>query len=213
MARGTFNVMPPDFDGGMRPIGMFVVPNIQMRGFTLNPPNSTLESRNEIPVCSRDGILQEDTITGYFPGLTHAWAPEAGAGGYQGRQDQLSLSEHHAACKGTRRDPAGRKNPFRRKHPSLKSLSIFQVSNASRPGEGDHYAIVTPEQNVVSGLAHATPFSTTAAMAPGSYVMSHPSPWGATGAMALDDGYVASVYAKSPGYSVRSKPRQHAAGV
>ena len=63
-----FNVVPPDFDGGMRPIGMFVVPNIQMPGFTLNPPHSTLESRIEIPVCSRDGILQEDTITGYFPG-------------------------------------------------------------------------------------------------------------------------------------------------
>ena len=56
---------------------------------------------------------------------------------------------------------------------------------------------MTPEQ-MVSGLTHATPFNTMAAMAPGSYVVEYPSPWGATGAMALDDGYVASVYAKSP---------------
>ena len=71
-----FNVLPPDCDGGMRPTGMYVVPRIQIPGFTLNPPHSTLESRIEIPVCSCDGILQEDTITGYFPGQTQAWSPK-----------------------------------------------------------------------------------------------------------------------------------------
>ena len=79
----------------------------------------------------------------------------------------------------------------------LEFLSVFNIWSTSQPGEGDHYAIMTPEQ-MVAGLTHVTPSNTTAAMVPGSYVLQYPSLWGATGAMALDDGYVASVYAKFP---------------
>ncbi|MBU4365894.1 MAG: hypothetical protein L6437_10230 [Kiritimatiellae bacterium] len=209
-----FNVLPPNFDGGMRPIGMHVIPRIKIPGFTLQPPNSTLEARNEIPVCSRDGILQEDTITGYFTTNASAWVPKLAPVDIK----DVTINYRYLNITPRAGDPGvillEGKIGFT-KAAKVESLAIFSVSHTSQPGEGDHYAMVTPEQNIV-GLTHTTPFNVVAPMAPGSYVAEFPSLWGATGAMALDDGYVASVYAKFPGVhlsvSLGNMPREMKAG-
>ena len=58
-------VRPPDFDGGMRPFPMNVTPGFETPGFSLFPPGATPESKNQIAVCSVDGLLQGDDIVGY----------------------------------------------------------------------------------------------------------------------------------------------------
>lgn len=209
-----FNVLPPDFDGGMRPIGMHVIPRIDIPGFSLQPPNSTLEARDEIPVCSRDGLLQEDTLTGYFPGPTDAWSPKLAPVDIK----DVKINYRYLNITSRAGDPGvillEGKIGFE-KAAKVNSLAIFSVFHTSQPGEGDHYALVTPENSVV-GMSHATLFNAVAPMAPGSYVLAFPSLWGATGAMALDEGYVGNVYAKFPGIhlgvSLGNLPREMKAG-
>ncbi len=209
-----FNILPPDFDGGMRPIGMQVVPTINIPGFALSPPGSTLESRDEIPVCSRDGLLQEDTITGYFPGPADAWHPKLAPADIK----DVRINYRYLNITPRAGDPGvillEGKVRFE-KAVKLEAMSVFGVFHTSQPGEGDHFMISTPEQTV-AGITGAIPFSTVSPMAPGSYLLAFPSLWGSTGAMAIDDGYVANVYAVFPsvhlGVSLAGMPREMKAG-
>jgi hypothetical protein len=209
-----FNILPPNFDGGMRPIGMYVIPDLRIAGLRLKPPEGVWESQIAIPVSSRDGLLQADLLTGYFPGPTSAWAPKLAPIDIQ----DVKISYRYLDITPRAGDPGvilleGRIGFA--KSLTVQGLGVFSVFHRSSPGEGDHYAIVTPDQNV-SGLGQATPFQATAAMAPGSYVMAFPSLWGSTGAMALDEGYVGTVAAKSSsvhlGVSLGNMPRHVQAG-
>ncbi|MCY2994543.1 MAG: hypothetical protein NTY19_42760 [Planctomycetota bacterium] len=79
----------------------------------------------------------------------------------------------------------------------LEFLNVFSIFHSSQPGEGDHYAMVTPETNV-AGMVAGEPFNATGKMVSGSYGCVFPSLWGSAGLMALDDGYVMNLYAKAP---------------
>jgi hypothetical protein len=97
----------------------------------------------------------------------------------------------------------------------LNSLDVFCISYVSRPGEFDHYALVTPETNV-AGMVAGEPFAATGRMVPGSYGCLFPSLWGSSGLMALDEGYVMEFDAKAPGFhlgvQLADMPRQIKAG-
>ncbi|MCG2661135.1 MAG: hypothetical protein L6437_12935, partial [Kiritimatiellae bacterium] len=212
-----FNILPPDFDGGMRPVGLHVIPRIGTPGFHMIPTNvakSTLETRMEIPICSKDGILQEDTILGYFPGPADAWSPKLAPVDIKG----VKINYRYLDITPRAGDPGVilLESKILFEQPvKLTSLDIFSVFHTSQPGEADHYAMVTPEKTV-SGLTAAQPYSGSGIMVPGSYVVVFPSLWGSSGAMALDDGYVASTYAKFPGVHVNvalaNMPREIKAG-
>lgn len=209
-----FNILPPDFDGGMRPVGMGIMPGISAEGLTIAPPNSTLEQRMEVPVCSRDGLLQGETLTGFFPCIADCWQNKCTP---QDIQD-VRIRYRYLNITARPHDPGvvlleGRIR-FERAM-KLNSLSVFNEFPTSRQGEVDHFAIVTPEVNV-AGISAPTPFSASAKMIPGSYVCVFPSVWGSSGAMALDDGYLAVARSKTPGNHIGVQlaglPREVAAG-
>lgn len=209
-----FNVLPPHFDGGMRPIGMNIIPQFQTPSFTLPPPNSTLETKSEISVCSRDGLLQEDTITGYFPGHADAWSPKLVPFDVK----DVKINYRYLNITPRAGDPGvillEGKIRFE-KATKLESMAIFSIFHSSKPGEGNQFHIETPGQTM-DGISGPTPFSITSEMIPGSYVSVFPSFWGSTGAMAIDNGYIANVSAVFPnvhvGVSVGNMPRKMKAG-
>jgi len=209
-----FNILPPRFDGGMRQIAMHIIPNIKISGFSLNPPGSTLEARDEIPVCSRDGILQEDTITGYFPGRADAWSPKLEPVDIK----DVKISYRYLDITARAGDPGVIlfEGKVRFEKPAkLESLAVFSVCHAGSQGDGNQYMIATPDRTV-AGINSSVPFSASAPVIPGSYVVAFPSLWGSTGAMALDDGYIAGVYAVLPSVrldlSLANMPRNMKAG-
>lgn len=191
-----FNILPPDFDGGMRPVGLHITPRFQIPGYTYAPPDSTLESRMGVPVCARDGLLQHDEVVGYFPGRADAWSPKPAPqdiAGVRVRYRYLDITPRAhdpgvLLVEGTL--------TFERDM-QLESLHVFSIFHSSQPGEGDHYALVTPETNV-AGMVAGEPFHATGKMVPGSYGCVFPSLWGSAGLMALDEGYVMNLYAKAP---------------
>ncbi|MBI2193187.1 MAG: hypothetical protein HYU36_14500 [Planctomycetes bacterium] len=192
-----FVMLPPDFDGGMRPVGMHIMPRFQVADQTFWPPNCTLEARMGVPVCSRDGLLQHDSVVGYFPDDSNAsaWSPK------RPPKDIEGVAIHYRYLNITPRahDPGVvlLEGSLRFDHPAkLESLSLFSIFHSSQPGEADHYALVTPE-TTVAGLAAGEPFNASGRMAPGSYACVFPSLWGSTGILALDDGYQAGVYAQT----------------
>lgn len=196
-----FAILPPDFDGGMRPIGMHVMPRIQAAGFELNPPNSALESRMEIPVCSRDGLLQADTVTGWFPCAANAWERKCAPHDIK----DVRIRYRYLNITPRAHDPGVIlvEGSIRfEKAMKVDALYVFSIFHSSQPAEGDHYALVTPEANV-SGLVAPEPFNASGRMAPGSYACLYPSPWGSSGILALDDSLKAHLYSKAPGNSVQ----------
>ncbi len=209
-----FSILPPDFDGGMRPVGLNVTPRFQSPGYTYAPPNSTLESRMGVPVSSCDGILQHDEVVGYFPGQASAWQPKLAP------KDVEGVKVHYRYLDITARadDPGvllvEGSLTFERAM-KLESLAVFSIFHGSRPGEGDHYALVTPETNV-AGMIAGEAFSATSKMVPGSYGCVFPSLWGSAGLIALDEGYTMNLYAKTPGVHLIAQladmPREMKAG-
>jgi len=209
-----FRMLPPACDGGMRPIGLHVMPRIRCKGYVYQPDGTTLESKMEVPVASRDGILQDNTVVGYFPGKTDAWNPKTAPKDIKGvrvRFRNLDIVKRAGdpgvlLVEGTLRFERAMK---------LESLNLFDIFHASQPGEGDHYAIVTPE-TTVSGMTAGERFEARGRAVPGSYVCVFPSLWGSSGIVALDEGYRFSVYAKAPGVGVHAAltdmPRQMKAG-
>jgi len=211
-----FNILPPDFDGGMRPVGMHVQPWFQIPDYTCAPPSSTLESRMEVPLCSRDGLMQDNTIVGYFPGKSdyHAWGPKVAPKDIDGVRVRYRYLDITARA----HDPGvllleGSLHFDRAM--KLNHLSLFNVFHTSEQGEGDHFALVTPE-TTVSGMVAGEPFGAGGRMGPGSYACVFPSLWGSTGIIALDDGSRAEVYSQPPsnhiGVSLVDVPREIKAG-
>lgn len=209
-----FNMLPPDFDGGMRPVGMQVQPWFQIPDYTYVPQSTTLESRMEVPLCSRDGLMQDNTIVGYFPGTTDSWSPKPAPKDIEGvrvkyRYLDITKRAHDPGVillEGSLHFDRAMK---------LNYLSLFNIFHTSEQGEGDHFALVTPETSV-SGMVAGEPFGAGGRMAPGSYACVFPSLWGSTGIIALDDGYRAEVYSKPPsnhiGVSLADVPREMKAG-
>ena len=77
-------------------IATHVAPNISSPDLPALPPNAITENRNGWPMCSRDGIMQEDNIVGYFPGQTDAWHPKLtphDAEGFTARYRYLSVTQ------------------------------------------------------------------------------------------------------------------------
>jgi len=206
--------LPPQFDGGMRPVGMHVMPWFRIPDYTYQPPGSTLESRMEVPVCSRDGILQADSVVGYFPGTADAWHLKPAPKDIEG----VRVNYRYLDVTPRAHDPGvillEGSLKFDRAM-KLDSLNLFSISHSSRPGEGDHYALVTPQTNV-AGVVAGERFSASGRMVPGSYGCVFPSPWGSTGVVALDEGYVGSVYCDAPGVHIglalADMPREMKAG-
>ena len=209
-----FNILPPDLDGGMRPVGLNVTPGFQSPGYTYAPPGSTLESRMGVPVCSCDGLLQQDEIIGYFPQQASSWQPKLASQAIEG----VKVRYRYLDITPRAHDPGvlliEGSLSFERTM-KLDSLTVFSIFHASRPGQGDHYALVTPETNV-AGMVAGEPFSTNGRMVPGSYGCVFPSLWGSAGLMALDEGYVMDLGAKAPGIHLGVRwadmPRQMKAG-
>ena len=209
-----FNILPPDFDGGMRSIAMNLPPSLNAKDLTPIPPGSTIENRMEVPVCSCDGILQDDHLVGYFPANVSAWENKVAPVDfkdvqYRFRTLDINPRPHDPGVmllEGTVRFLRAMK---------VDSLMVFALFPSVRPGEADHYAIMTPTANI-SGLASSQPNNASGKMIPGSYVCVYPSLWGSSGAMALDDGYIASAYSKLPGNHVGitldNMPREVKAG-
>ena len=210
-----FNMLPPMFDGGMRPVGMQVTPWFRASGYTFTPHGPrTLETRMHVPVCSRDGLLQGDTVMGYFVGKTNAWHRKSAPKNIEGvrvgyRYLDITPRAHDPGVillEGTMRFERAMK---------LESVHLFAVFHSSQPGEGDHYAIVTPQANV-AGMAAGKPFHASGRAVPGSFACVFPSLWGSTGIMALDDGTMFNVSAKPSnvhiGATLANMPRQMKAG-
>jgi hypothetical protein len=186
-----FNILPPDFDGGMRPIGMHVTPYFSAKDFTFTPPNSTLETRMEVPVCSRDGLLQDDNVVGYFAGNTHAWTIKSAPKDIDGARIRYRYLDITARA----HDPGViyLEGTLTADRPlTLQSMHLFNVFHSAQPGEGDHYALSTPNTNI-AGMSQGAPYSATDVAAPGSYACAFPSLWGSTGIIILDDGYAIEV--------------------
>jgi hypothetical protein len=209
-----FNILPPDFDGGMRPVGLHITPWFQAPGYTLAPPDATLEARMGVPLSSRDGLLQHDEVVGYFPGPADAWSPKKAPKDIEGvkiRYRYLDITPR-AGDPGVVLVEGSLK--FERPM-KLDSLNVFSIFHSSQPGEGDHYALVTPDASV-AGVAAGEAFDAAGRMAPGSYGCVFPSLWGSAGLMALDEGYVMSLRAKSPsvhfGVQRADMPREVKAG-
>ncbi|NCQ32637.1 MAG: hypothetical protein GW802_35405, partial [Armatimonadetes bacterium] len=163
----TTSILPPDFDGGMRPVGMHVQPWFQIPDYTCAPPSSTLESRMEVPLCSRDGLMQDNTIVGYFPGKSdyHAWGPKVAPKDIDGVRVRYRYLDITARA----HDPGvllleGSLHFDRAM--KLNHLSLFNVFHTSEQGEGDHFALVTPE-TTVSGMVAGEPFGAGGRMGPG----------------------------------------------
>jgi hypothetical protein len=209
-----FSILPPEFDGGMRPFAMNVTPSFQSPGYTQAPPGSTLESRMGVPVCSRDGLLQHDQIVGYFPGVASSWEPKLAPKNIEGVKVRYRYLDITARA----RDPGvllvEGSLTFARAM-KLESLNVLSIFHASQPGRGDHYALATPEANV-AGMVAGEPFSASGKMVPGSYGCLFPSPWGAAGLIALDEGYMMDLGVKAPGVHLivrlADMPRQMRAG-
>ncbi len=188
----AFRISPPGVDGGMRPIAGSITPTI-FNQFTLDPKQPkmwpTPETRMEIPVCSRDGILQEDTVTGYFTSATSSWVPKL---------VPVELKDTKINYRYLNITPrAGEVGVILlegsivfNKAANIKgqALQIFASAIVSKPGEGDHYAMVTSEVTV-AGQHSTSNFGMEATMKPGSYAVIFPAQLGSTGAMALDEGY------------------------
>ena len=197
----AFMSSPPGVDGGIRAIGMQIIPSVFFQ-FAVDPKqpklNPILETRMDIPVCSKDGILQEHTGTGIFDRNK-----AVGAIGWNCRQIPMDLKDVDINVRYLNITPnasdmgvillegrIGFKNPVKLDNP----MEIYSSSVAAKPGNGDHYAISTPKQTVADKI----PLSTEAPMTSGSYVMIYPAQLGSSGAMALDDGYTAKVNCSYP---------------
>lgn len=209
-----FNILPPYFDGGMRPIGMHVMPWVQTPGFELMPPETTPEARNQIAVCSRDGLLQGDDIVGYFPGTADAWQRKPAPRDVEG----LRISYRYLNLTPRAHDPGvillEGKVHFE-KAMRVEGAHVFRIFHSAQPGEGDHYAISLPD-TVVSGLGAATQYNVGGKAAPGSYAVLYPSLWGSTGVIVLDEGYTLGLSAKTGSghmsLSLSDLPREMQAG-
>jgi hypothetical protein len=204
-----FNVLPPEFDGGMRAVAMTISPYFQIADYTYTPGGSLVEVRNEVGVCSRDGLQQGDVQVGYFKGDTNSWAPKLAP---------VDVKDVHIAYRSLDFTPRSGDlgvvlvegtltvdKPLK-----LESFNVFGIFHTSQPGEGDHYAISTPEMTV-AGITAPQPYSGTWRTAPGSYGMVFPSIWSSTGVMALDDNLTIGTYDKAPnchiGASLANMPR------
>jgi hypothetical protein len=200
-AMRAFMISPPGVDGGMRPIGMDVVPSLFYQ-FAIDPQQPKmwprLQTRMEVPVCSRDGMLQEHTSTGI--------TDNSKGDGSDSRQVPWDLKDVEINVRylcPTMRPGDMSTMLLEGRIGFLKDvkingpLGIFGTSVVSKPGNGDHYAIATPEQTI-TGLNQTAQFWAESPMTPGSYAMIFPAQLGSTGAMALDDGYSALVDAAYP---------------
>lgn len=190
-----FNILPPDLDGGMRPIGMQIIPQLSIPGFTLCPADATQGARMEVPLCSRDGLLQEDSLNSYFPGKVDAWNAKSvpvKIDGVQVRYRYLNLTARaHDPGVILLEGSLTFERPIR-----LNSARLLYIFQTTQPGEGDHYVLMTPEATV-AGLSQGAPFSASGKAVPGSYAMLYPSLWGSTGVIMLDDGYRLTVAART----------------
>lgn len=209
-----FVQLPPDFDGGMRPIGMHVMPWFQTPGFTLFPEKSVPEARNQISVCSKDGLLQGDDIVGYFPSNTSSWEPKPAPKDVEG----MHISYRYLDITPRAHDPGVllvEGNIHFDKPMKLEGANLFAVYASTQPGEADHYAINVPG-TTVAGLGTGEVYAAAGKAVPGSYAMLFPSLWGASGVMALDDGYNMAIYSKtgsgSINLSLADVPREMKAG-
>ena len=156
---------------------------------------ATAESKNQIPVCSKDGLLQGDDIVGYFPGTASSWEPKPAPKDVEG----MHISYRYLDITARAHDPGvvlvEGKILFD-KPMTITGAHLFAIFSATQQGEGDHYAISTPEydsdrdgcrralqrkqQGSARQLCHAVSLT-----------------WGSGGVMVLDDGYLLEVYAKT----------------
>lgn len=200
-AMRAFEISPPQVDGGMRPISLDIQPTI-FHQFATHPEDPKvwprLETRMEVPVSSRDGILQEHTATGLVD--------NAKGDGWTARQVPWDLKGIDVNIRYLNITPQTKdmgvillegQIGFTEDATIQEPVEIVSAQVTATPGHGDHYAIVTPEVNVV-GLNQSKPFHAEAPMIPGSYAMIFPAQLGATGVMALDEGYVARINAQYP---------------
>jgi hypothetical protein len=209
-----FTILPPEFDGGMRSIAMYVRPWFDAKDFPRPPQGSTPENRDEIAVCSPDGLLQGDEEVGYFAGPTTPWTPRLPRHDLEGVHAQWRSLAFYARAhdpgvilvEGTMKFDRDTK---------VDGVHVYSQWISSGPGEGDHYTVVTPDMNV-SGLTGHPIATGEAKMIPGSYMVAWPSLWGSTGVLALDDGYSGGFYANAPSVSLvmslTGMPRQMKAG-
>ncbi len=209
-----FNLVPPNFDGGIRAAAFKILPQVKAPGFTLAPPDSAMEQRIEQPVASRDGILQDETVIGYFPRKTDAWTAKYPP---QDLRDVVIRSRFLDIAKRAH-DPGVVmvEGTLRFNQPQqLDELLVGRVAHTAEPGQNDQFAIRTPATSVAGGVG-TTPYSARAGAAPGSYACVFPSLWGASGFMALDDGYRLTLNSKNPntrlGIELADLPRAVNAG-
>ena len=209
-----FVQLPPDFDGGMRPFPMTPMPWFETPGFQLFPEKTTPEAKNQIPVCSRDGLLQADDIIGYFPGTASSWDPKPAPKNVKG----IHVSYRCLDITPRAHDPGVLlvEGNVRFDRPmNVNGAHLFAIFAATQQGEGDHYALNTPG-TTVTGVAAGEPYSAGGKAVPGSYAMLFPSLWGSGGVMVLDDGYLLDVSAKTGnghvGLSLDNMPREMKAG-
>jgi len=189
-----FNILPPYFDGGMRPFGMHILPSIW--GVKLFPSGSTPETKMGIPVCSRDGILQEDNIVGYFPETTSAWKPKF----IPADVKNVEITYRYLDITPRAKDPGvilltGRIK-FKKKM-KIDKIEIYSSGRGTSPGDGDHFLVMTPEKKI-TGVVSNNPISLSVEMTSGSYIMAYPCLWGSSGAIAIDDGYICNLSVKKP---------------
>lgn len=185
-----FNIIPPVYDGGLLPFPMQVAP--KLTGVDICPPGKVLETRMEIPVCSRDGLLQEDKITGYFPEITTAWKSkfipiDIKAADISYRYLNLPVRSEDPGVillEGTIKFNETAK---------IKKIRIFRTFKNIAPGEEYLYTIMTPETKI-SGKTGTVVEKFSAPMETGSYILAYPCLWGSSGAIALDDNLAGMIY-------------------
>ncbi|HEY3416682.1 MAG TPA: hypothetical protein VGM23_07340 [Armatimonadota bacterium] len=192
----SFVQLPPDFDGGMPSFPIWTVPSVETPGFQPSPVSegvtATPEVKDQIAVCSRDGILQGDDIVGYFPGPTSCWTPKPAPRDIKG----MRISYRYLDIATRAHDPGVLlvEGKIHFDQPmTLKSSLLFNISHHTQQGDGDHYAINIPG-TVVSGMAAGDYYSAAGKTVSGSYAMMFPSICGSTGVMTLDEGYQLTVY-------------------
>lgn len=194
-----FNILPPYFDGGMRPFGMNVLPLIS--GLKIFPPESVAETKMGMPVCSRDGLLQEDNIVGYFPKITSSWAPKFKPVDIK----DVEITYRYLDITPRAGDPGVILLTGRikfKKEEKINSIVIYRSGKKTSTGDGDHFVLMTPNKKI-TGVVSDNPVSLSSEMVPGSYIMAYPCLWGSSGAIAIDKGYIAHLSARKPSINMR----------
>lgn len=209
-----FEVIPPHLDGGLRAVPINPLPSVTSKDILLSPPSKWTDVRMEIPVCSRDGILQDETVMGYFPER-----PLSNISKFTPiKIKDATIRYRYLNVTQRAHDPSAMlvegKITFH-KDALIDSIDVVQVGGVSDPGRSDHYAI-SGVDGAFSGLTSTPPVTWSGNMLPGNYGCIFPSIWGSSGIVVLDEGYRLNLRAAAPNINLslglQNFPRQVKAG-